>query len=661
MRCSPRVLIAVVVIALKVLIGANTVVADELSAGDTRTAKAAFKAASQDRWKKAMRLSAKVENPLFRKAFKWFDYSRRGNSNSFTEIAAFIAQNPGWPSQNLLARRAEEAMVGSLAPETVLEWFKDEPPVSTDGRIQYIRALLALGRKDEARSEIRDTWINNNFAERPEKFFYKQYRKYLSAEDNQKRLDRLLWEGRNWPARRMIWKIKPADRALAEARLMLRQRLGNVDKAIARVPAEFKNDPGLIYERLRWRRKKGKYVSAIELLTPAPETLGRPDLWWKERSYLARIALQKGHMSDAYRIVADHRLDHGSDFAEAEWMAGWISLRFLNEPKAALKHFITMFESVKYPVSRARGAYWAARSAEALEQQEIADTWYRIAAELPTAYYGQLAASRMAPGHGLKLPKAIVAQPDEVAAFKDNELYRVMTMLAEIDEGDRLKPFALALADAGKTSSWRSMTAKLSLELGRPDVGITIAKRSSRKGSEIIAAGYPIIAPPPLRARSADYKLEKPLVLAMIRQESAFHTTAKSHANARGLMQLMPATARLVARQLHIPYSKSRLTGDPQYNMLLGQAYVAGLIDEFEGSYVLSLAAYNAGPSRARKWSQVNGRPGTKGVDNVNWIEMIPITETRNYVQRVLENLQVYRLRLSETEVAETLEGDLSR
>ncbi len=656
-----QILCVITAVFAIVLTAVNVVSADVLSAGDSRVAKAAFKAADQERWKKAARLSAKAENPLLLKTFKWFDYSRPGGSGSFAEIAAFITANPDWPYQNLLARRAEEAMTVSLDPLIILDWFKDRHPLSTAGRTQYIRALLARGKKDQARVEIRDTWINGNFAKRPEKLFYKRYRRYLEAGDNLKRLDRLLWEGRNWPSRRMIWKIKSNDRALAEARLMLRQRLGNVDKAIARVAPELRNDPGLVYERLQWRRRKGKFESAVELLSPAPDNLVRPELWWKERSYLARKALQKGHITDAYRIVADHRLKQGPGFAEAEWMAGWISLRFLEEPETAMKHFLTMYRGVKYPISRARGAYWAARSAEALGDQETADTWYRVAAKLPTTYYGQLAASRLGPGHGLRLPENISPPPGEAEAFARHELNRVMKMLAQIGETDRLKPFAMALAKSGVAPSWRKMTAELAQTLDRPDLAIAIAKKSSRDGEELIDMGYPILTPPPMRARALDYKLEKPLVLAMIRQESAFRTKARSGANARGLMQLMPATAKRIARQLRIPYSKKRLTGDAQYNMLLGQAYVAGLIDEFEGSYVLSLAAYNAGPARARKWLRLNGRPGDQGVDNVDWIEMIPISETRNYVQRVLENLQVYRLRISGTEVAETLEGDLSR
>jgi soluble lytic murein transglycosylase len=224
-----------------------------------------------------------------------------------------------------------------------------------------------------------------------------------------------------------------------------------------------------------------------------------------------------------------------------------------------------------------------------------------------------------------------------------------------------MKYFIIALNDYQETTGWRLLTARLATEYGRPDVGITIAKRSSRQGEELIEVGYPSLRAPPLKIRPPKFPLEIPLVMAMIRQESAFYVRAKSHANARGLMQILPRTAKRVARSLKIKYSKKRLTSDPNYNMTLGQAYLAGLIDEFDGSYVMALAGYNAGPGRARKWARQNGNPREKAIDTIDWIEMIPFNETRNYVQRVLENLQVYRMKLSDTEVVETLEQDLVR
>ena len=635
--------------------------AETLSKVDQKHLKSAFKYATKNQWKRARSSAKRIENPLARKIVLYFDLERLGTTASFRELASFIKKNPHWPSIKRLKRRAEDAMKDSLPAKAVLDWFDGQEPVSTAGWIQLVRALLETDQEDEAREVIRNTWINSNFAKRPEQYFYKRYRKYLTRDDHLKRLDRLLWEGKNWPVRRMLRKVNSKYRALAEARLMLRHRFGNVDVAIAKVPKSQMNNPGLIYERLRWRRRKGRYDQSIELLMPPPDNLVRPDLWWKERAYLARMALQKGHVTDAYRLVKDHQLTQGSGFADAEWLAGWISLRFLDDPKTAFTHFQTMYEYVNFPISKARGAYWTARAAKALEQEEAARLWFRIAATMPTAYYGQLAAAHLGPGHGLRLPVQPDPEPEELAAFEKLDLVHVIKILSAVDEHDRIKYFILALNDYRETTGWRTLTGRLAKRMGRPDVGITIAKRSSRQGAEMIEAGYPTLETPPLRIRAPKFPLEVPLVMAIIRQESAFYVRAKSHANARGLMQIMPRTARKVARGLKIRYSKKRLTSDPDYNMTLGQAYLAGLIDEFDGSYVMALAGYNAGPGRARKWARLNGNPRERTIDTIDWIEMIPFNETRNYVQRVLENLQIYRLKLADTEVAETLEQDLIR
>jgi len=633
----------------------------DISQGDQKNLKGALEAASKNRWKRTRSLAAKLKDPLAKKIIHFFDLKRQGSVASFEEIASFIADNPHWPSMKTLKRRAEEAMQDDISPDRVMEWLQGKDPVSTEGWVQLARAQIANGDKETARSVIRDIWINRNFAKRPEKAFYKRYRRYLSNEDHVKRLDRLLWEGRNWPVRRMLWKVKPGIRALAEARLMLRHRFGNVDTAINKVPKELRNDPGLIYERLRWRRKKGRYEQSLELLMPPPDNLVRPDLWWQERASLARMALQKGHVTDAYRLVKDHKLTKGSDFAEAEWLSGWIALRFMDEPETALTHFITMYENVNYPISRARGAYWTARAAQAIGNDALAENWFRIAAQHPTVYYGQLAAARLGVGHGLLLPVQAAPEEDESDEFDALDLVRVIKILDKIDEKTRLKPFILALNKYRDSTGWHLLSAQLAGEHGRPDIGISIAKKSSRQGAELIEAGYPSVVPPKLRTRSSRYALEVPLVLAMIRQESAFFVGAKSHANARGLMQILPRTAKKVARSLKIGYSKNRLSTDPAYNMTLGQTYLAGLIDEFNGSYVLALAGYNAGPGRARKWAKLNGNPRERTIDTIDWIEMIPFNETRNYVQRVLENLQIYRLKLADTEVAESLDQDLVR
>lgn len=632
-----------------------------LGIADAKAAKKAFQAAEKNNWKAARRTARKIKDPLTIKMFKWFGLRSRSPDATFAEISAFIADNPDWPSNKTLRTNAEAAMLRNLDPYKLLDWFDKYPPVSTDGWVSYAWALLKTGRKDKARSVIRDIWINRNFAKHPEKSFYRNYRRYLTSDDHVKRLERLLWEGRNWPVRRMLWKVKPELRAMAEARLMLRHKFGNVDTAIAKVPAALKNHPGLVYERLRWRRSKGRYEDAADLLVKSLDTSTRPDLWARERTLLARMALAKGNITDAYRLASPIDIAEGPEYADAEWLAGWIALRFLKEPKIALKHFIAMFEGVKYPISRARGAYWASRAAAATGDSRGADMWQRIAARRQTTYYGQLAGNELGANTLSALPQPPDIPADQLAEFNNLELVRVLEIATQIGARDPIRPFFRALANKKQTPAWRSMTAALANRLKRPDQAIAIAKRASRDGSELIEAGYPELTPPALLTRTIDTPVEIPLVLAMIRQESAFYASAKSHANARGLMQILPRTASRVARLLRIPYSRDRLIEDPEYNMIIGQAYMSGLLDEFDGSYVLSLAAYNAGPSRARRWTRKYGNPGSDNVDAVDWVELIPFKETRNYVQRVLENLQVYRRRLAGSEVAETLHKDLIR
>ncbi|MDP7650115.1 MAG: lytic transglycosylase domain-containing protein [Rhodospirillales bacterium] len=503
--------------------------------------------------------------------------------------------------------------------------------------------------------------MEGNFTKQREKSFYKRYRGYLTRDDHKARLDRLIWEERNWPARRMLWKVKADFRSLSQARLMLMRNEGNVDHAIAQVPDHLKDDPGLIYERLRWRRRRGRDLSAREMLAQAPARPLWAEKWWIERSILARNALKDGHVSEAYRIARNHGLKSGVNFAEAEWLAGWIALRFLNDRKEALGHFITLFQAVRYPVSLARGAYWAGRAAEALNTPKLAQHWYLAAASHPTTYYGQLAQVRLRPGQGLSLPTEAKPSKKELTKFAKVELVRAVSLLVEAGEKERLRPFVLALGEVYDSPGWRVLTASLARAHGRPDIGVAIAKKAIQKGGQIIQAGYPTLTSLSYPKVAKGVAVETPLVLAIVRQESAFDSQAISHAGARGLMQLMPRTALKVAQAQKLSYSSQRLTAEPKLNLKLGQAYLSELLNQFNGSYVLTLAAYNAGPARARQWLRRNGDPRHAGVDAIDWVETIPFHETRNYVQRVMENLQVYRARLNDTEVALSPERDLSR
>ena len=632
--------------------------AGPLAPQDSAAAKAAIKAIKAGDWKRARRGAARIKEPVAAKLFHWLDLTRNGATASFGRIASFLAENPQWPKRSLLLRRAEEAMTDDMPAEDVLNWFKERQPASVDGQVRYGAALLASGQEKAGRAALRAAWVGGNFNKRPERRFYRRYRKYLTRLNHIECLDRLIWGGRYWPARRMLWKVNADWRALSEARLMLMRMNGNVDRAIERVPAALKNHPGLVYERLRWRRRKG-LDTAVELLDGLPADPAHAEKWWRERSILARRALGKGHISEAYRLVQEHGLEEGPAFAEAEWLAGWIMLRFLNERATAFRHFKAMFKSVAYSISRARGAYWAARAAEEANKKKLAKLWYRSAARYSTTYYGQLAAARLAPGSTTKLAPDPEPSPEEAEAFAKQELVRAFEILNMLGERERLRPFILRLSEIRESPAWQKLTADLARAHHRPDLGIAVAKKASRAGRNLIMAGYPTLSLPPVRIGKP--RLEVPLVLAVVRQESAFQPEAQSDAGARGLMQLLPRTARNVAKELKIKYARHRLTADPRFNLKLGQAYLASLLSAFEGSYVLALAAYNAGPARARRWMRVHGNPRDATIDAIDWIEMIPIEETRNYIQRVMEGVQVYRGRLNGMEVVLRLERDLKR
>ncbi len=632
--------------------------AETLSADDAREFSAALKAVDHQDARRFERHKDDVKNKVARKVLDWYRVSKGGFGADFEEIVAFAKAHPDWPYQGRIRARAEEALDARKSAKFVVDWFKEAEPKTSIGRDKLAAAMLALGDTENAQKLIRSAWIDGNFAKDHETQFYRKYRKYLTIGDNRERLDRLLWDGDYWPSRRMLYRVDAEYRKLAEARMALRRKVGNVDRLISLVPEELRDDPGLVYERLRWRRRAGK-PSATEFLEDLPKDVPNPDRWWDERSVIARRLLQKGFVSEAYRVAAEHRLtpDHAADHAEAEWLSGWIALRFLNEPETAAKHFKTMFDAVSYPVSRSRGAYWAARAAEAAKKKDEREKWLKEAAAHPTSYYGQLAIAALRPGEGLKLPPEASVPADVEKRFEKEDMVRAVRLLAAAGEQERLRPFILALANKDPSPAWQTLTARLARLNARPDLAIRVTKDALNERGAYVPGGYPTLVPP----SSKRAKLPAPLVLAIVRQESAFDKEAISSAGARGLMQLMPATAKSISKSAGVGFSLYRLTADPDYNLTLGQSYLAGLLDDFKGSLPMAIAAYNAGPHRVRQWVRENGDPRDKEVDAVDWVEMIPLNETRNYVQRVLENLQVYRLQLAGTEVALGLAEDLHK
>jgi len=373
--------------------------------------RAAFAAAETGDWIIAQGLAARGGETIPSKVLTWLALLKARPSPRFEALAAFIDANPDWPRLRGLRRRAEAALNTRIAPDRVVAWFAAHPPLTALGKQRLGEALLALGDNDQALSVLRDAWITGNFTRADERVFYKRHRKRLRSADHVARLDRLLWDGKRYAARRMLRRVDKGFAKLALARLSLRLRAGGVDGAIARVPTALKDHPGLLYERLRWRRRKGLDERAREILDDPPSSLVRPEAWWREARILARRAVADGLISAAYRIAAEHHQTAPLPRAEAEWLAGWVSLRFLRDPKLAYPHFVALHDGVRYAISLSRGAYWAGRAAASAGDAPLAERWYQRASAYSTTYYGQLALAELGARHEVSLPPTPEARP----------------------------------------------------------------------------------------------------------------------------------------------------------------------------------------------------------------------------------------------------------
>ncbi len=632
--------------------------AQDLSAEDEKLYRSAFQAADEGKYDYARGLARKASDRLLSRVLTWSEYQKPGSGATFEQIAEFIQANPTWPLIPTLVRRAEEAMTAATPDNELRPWFEAYPPLSADGALAYARVLVADGKTDKAAEVIRRAWINNSFGALQEKELQSHFASMIRPEDDNARLDRLLWDHQDEAATAQMRRVDENHKRLARARMAFAHDRSNAFTIAANVFQADRQDPGLVYEESRYQRERDHEDDAIPLLKSPGADKGRPELWWTERAALCRYALQKGNITQAYEIAKNHGVLEGQPYAEAEWLAGWIALRFLHDAPTAAVHFTHLYEHVVTPIGKGRGAYWTGRAYEEAGNKVQAKHWFELATANPTAFYGQLAAARI-DGAAPLLEDPAPTDSDK-RTFERDELVHIARELGQIGQTDMMRPFLVRLIDINRSPGVRVQAAALAAGFGRSDIAITVARKSDRDGVPLIAAGYPI------PSVAVGNKPERALILGLVRQESGFQHTAVSSAGARGLMQLMPATAAKLARALKVVFKHKKnldaaLTHDQSLNLKLGSAYLEDLLSQFDGSYILAVAAYNAGPSRVQKWMHDFGDPRTHDVDAVDWVESIPFSETRNYVQRVLEGVQVYRQRLGTPGLALSLDSDLKR
>lgn len=610
-----------------------------LSPRDRHIYAEAFEKAERGEWGAALALSAQASETLPAKVLRW-DWLRRDGRADFASIATFLDQNPGWPASEQLQRQAERALPADLPDVALVAWFAGIEPQTGEGGLRYAEALARQGLAVQAVEVARSAWRQQTLSSDLESRLLLRFGSALTAEDHQARLSAMLLKRADGPARRVAGLLDAGHAALADATIKLYNLDPGVDPAIRRVPAELRNHPRLVYERARWRLRKGLIEGAAELLEAPYPPDAEPDNWWALRRWAARDALSAGMVTAAYGIAANHGTAEGLSFAEGEFLAGWIALRYLREDRTALQHFERLHKGVGSPISLSRGAYWAGEAERAGGNEQQARDWYRLAAVHDTTFYGQLAAHRL--GGARSVASAPKEEPTATqrADFEARELTRAVRLLTEAGaEGPLPWLYAGLRANAVGEAEWR-LVAELARANGHHEQVVRTAKLALREGIHLPDLLYP--APP----HPVGEDLEGALVAGLMRQESEFNTRAVSHAGARGLMQLMPGTAREVAGKLGIGYSADLLTRDPAYNIRLGRSYLTRMVARSGGYVPLAVASYNAGPGNVDKWLRLNGDPRDGSIDPIDWIESIPFSETRNYVQRVIEGAVVYARRM---------------
>lgn len=605
---------------------------------DGPTLSAALSAAASRDWAAAL-ATADRAGPVARDVIDW--QRLRAGEGTWDDYRGFLARRADWPGLPLLSEKGEAAIPPGADPQAVIAYF-GAPPQTGTGALRLAEAQAALGQPQAAQATVVAAWRSLLLNDAERTALLDRHGAAL-APHHEARLDMLLWRGAAINARAMLPLVSDGWRRLAEARIALREDLPGVDGLIAAVPPALANDPGLAFERFQWRAQRGRNADAIALALERSgnaETLGDPARWASWRAVLARWAMREGRAQDAYRLAAGHHLSDGASYADLEWLAGFVALRQLNDPATALRHFQRFRTAVATPISLSRAGYWEGRAREAMGDPVGAQAAYEFGAEHQTAFYGLLAAEKA----GVPMDPALASGgptfPDwRGGAFASSSVLEAALMLRQAGDRGLFTRFLLHLAES-QDATGLGQLSDLALSLDEPYTALSVAKQAAERGVILPRAYFPVTD-----LARADLGVPPEWTLAIARRESEFNPVVVSPAGALGLMQVMPGTAQDMARALGVDYSRGRLTSDPAYNARLGAAYLRKLFDEFGDSPVLVAVGYNAGPGRSRSWTAERGHPAA--ADVVDWIEMIPFTETRNYVMRVSETLPIYRARLT--------------
>jgi soluble lytic murein transglycosylase len=615
------------------------------SASDLAAVREAIGFASRRRPKDATDAGQRIADPTARKLVEWAILHSADNGADFARFQAFIAANPSWPNIAMFRRRAEAMLWEERADLAAIRTLTGDNPVSAKGRFALGRALLAQGDPAGAQALIRDAWRTEPMPFDAEEEILETFGDLITRADDKARMEHWLYTNDTNTALRAAIRLGGNEPAIVKARAAVNEKAPNAKALIDRLPSSAHQDAGVLFSRIQLLRRADKIAEAAELMLSAPHEVAQiydPDEWWVERRLLARKLLDTNAAPKAYRIVRDAAPPTRENFRiEHEFTAGWIALRFLKDPATAAQHFARI-TGTSNPIALARSGYWRGRAADAMNKPQEARAHYEQAARYSTAYYGQLARAKLGLSE-LALASSPVSETDRRDALANNEIVRAVQILYAIDRRDLVVQIAADLAERG---SDLAVLAALAEQMARHEDArstLLIGRGVLGRGNAFDHYAFPTFGLPRYAAIAQD--IEPAVIYSIARQESAFNAKAVSSAHALGVMQVTPEAGHYIAKKFNVAYDQSRLLNDTVYNMQIGAAELADDIGRYNGSYVLAFAGYNAGRGRVKEWIERYGDPRDPKVDPIDWVERIPFPETRNYVQRIIESIQVYRAR----------------
>jgi soluble lytic murein transglycosylase len=616
-------------------------------ADDIAALKRVLEAVRKGRGEDADAAERTIGNPVARKLAEWAILRNNSIDPGFQRYADFVTANPDWPHVPLFRRRAEHALWNERADNaTVLAFFAANRPTTAKGRYALAHALLAQGNRTAAAKLVRAAWRNQDCSADVETKVLAMFGDMLTTADHKARMNQRFYVDDVEAGMRAAHRVGGNDLLIARAWAAVIKGARNAETLLNNVPTAARHDPGYIFARVQWLRRHDKLESAAKLILTAPrdpDTTIDPDQWWQERRILVRALLDKHDPRTAYRVAATAATpERGSYRVDKYFTSGWIALRFLHDPKAAAAQFAHIGDDTKNPHALGRAGYWQGRAAEAMGHDSEAKAFYEQGAKYTATYYGQLARARLGLRDlGLRGPPAF--SPEERNLLGRLQVVRAAEILYALDERDLLASMYAEIGASGTDIAGMAMLGEVAAKHGDGRAMLLLGEFAFRRGLPLDYYAYPVIGLPEYKPITRP--VERAVAYSIARQESHFSQNVVSPSHAMGLMQVTPIAGKDIARRFDVTYDRKRLLSDPVYNVQMGTAELSSLLRYYNGSYLLTFAAYNAGRGRIRQWMDVYGDPRDPKVDPVDWVERLPFSETRNYVERIMENLQVYRAR----------------